>query len=92
MSKVSTFIADLGENANFVASVAHAGAAFILVEHLPGRPLVWALAMTGYALVKEYWFDATYEHNPPQTFWNNTLDFATYMVGAWSAYLVRIAG
>jgi len=82
-------IARLGQNPQFVASFAHAGVAFILVEHLPGNPLYWALGMTAYALVKEYYFDPKFETNPPQTFWDNTLDFATYMIGAWSAYLIR---
>lgn len=45
----------------------------------------WASGIMVYAAVKEYWFDARYEKNPPQTFWMNTQDFIGYVAGAWLA-------
>ncbi len=46
-----------------------------------------SVLMALYALLKEFWFDATYEI-PHQTFKDNMLDFSMYSVGILLALLV----
>ncbi len=43
--------------------------------------------MATYALLKEFWYDATYEI-PHQTFKDNMLDFSMYSVGILLALLI----
>lgn len=90
MSWLSDKIAQLGQNAQFVAFFAHAGVAALLVEHLPGHAWWWLTGMLVYAAGKEFWFDATYEKNPPQTFWDNLEDFIGYAIGAVLGYFLRV--
>jgi hypothetical protein len=80
------WVSKLGQNIQFVAFFAHAGVAALLVEHLPGNALWWALSILVIGGGKEYWYDAKYEQNPPQTFWDNTEDFLGYAVGALAGY------
>lgn len=88
MKTIAKFIASLGFSTTFLAQVSHLTVSFILAEHLPG-PRIWPLAIMAYAAIKEYWFDTTYEH---ATFWDNTLDFSMYTLGAWLGFLVVTHG
>lgn len=83
--KITQFIAKTSVNGTFLAQVGHFSVSFILVEHLPGRHLWWALAMLGWATVKEWWFDSRFEG---ASFWNNLLDYTFYNLGIWAAYLL----
>jgi hypothetical protein len=88
MKTISAFIAALGENPAFVAFNAHCWFAFsvvyVLASHgVPELPLAAIVCLV--AVVKEFWFDARYEQNPPQTFWDNLDDAAGYAVGMWFA-------
>lgn len=79
-------IAALGESSQFVAFWAHFGVSMGLVDHTRlAHKVYMASGIMVYAAVKEYWFDARYEKNPPQTFWMNTQDFIGYVAGAWLA-------
>lgn len=44
-------------------------------------PVFLAVCGTIIAVAKEYWFDLTYEQNPPQTVYDSTIDFVEYLVG-----------
>lgn len=88
LSVVSNYVATLGQSIQFVAFIAHSAVSFILVEHLPMRQWLTALLITIYAGIKEYYFDARYEKNPPQTFKDNTEDFLGYVLGAWLAVIL----
>ena len=81
---LKTFIAGLGENPNFVAFNAHWGFAFFVITiaahfHAP----IWWVAGAAVALAgfKEYYEDKHFELAPPQSFKDNTLDFAGYLIG-----------
>lgn len=82
-------VASVGQNIQFVAFWAHLGVAALLVEHLPDNGLDWALLICLAAGLKEYWFDAKYEHDPPQTFMDNTQDFIGWATGAIIGYVFR---
>ena len=80
---LSSSIAKLGQNIQFVAFWAHAGAACFLVEHLSfGYPLIACAAIFVAAGIKEFYFDAKYEKDPPQTFLDNFEDWIGWAVGA----------
>jgi hypothetical protein len=79
MSIVS-FIADTGENPNFVAFMAHSGVAFFVMTLFHGSWIAAAVCI-GLALAKEYGFDLRYETTPPQTIEDSTMDFAGYLTG-----------
>ena len=83
---LSSFIAKTGTNPTFVAFMAHAGVAYgviyTLAQHLQGPRFGFALLAAILAAAgKEFWFDATQEKDPPQTFEDNLGDFIGYMVG-----------
>lgn len=42
--------------------------------------IIWTI----FTAFLEYWYDANYEKNPPQTFRQNTLDFISYQIGLWA--------
>jgi hypothetical protein len=79
------WIAKLGQNIQFVAFWAHLGVAALLVEHLPWHRWV-AIGITVLGAFKEYYYDARNEQDPPQTFWDNTEDFAGWFLGAVIGY------
>jgi hypothetical protein len=81
VSAFSNFIARMGQNIQFVAFFAHAGVAALVVEHSPHRWIVAGAVMVAGG-IKEYWFDARDETDPPQTFWDNTEDFVGWTTGA----------
>lgn len=90
--RLRTLIADVGESPNFVAAMAHFWFAWsvVITLHLSlPRVPAWsvAIAIVAVAAVKEFWFDARYERNPPQTFIDNLQDFAGYSAGALLAFL-----
>lgn len=75
---LTSFIASLGTNPDFVAFWAHAGVYFAILTFFPHLWLAGVLlAIAG---VKEFWFDATYEV-PKQTFFENVTDFIGYAFG-----------
>jgi hypothetical protein len=76
------WIAKLGQNMQFVAGCAHLFSAAYVVSHSGSHRLTVAVLIVLGAAVKEYWFDAREEHNPPQTFWLNTQDFVSWALGA----------
>ena len=76
------WLAKLGQNIQFVAFVAHAAVAYAAI--LTFDDYAWQIA-TGFVLfaaVKEFWFDARYETDPPQTFDDNLQDFLGYVIGS----------
>jgi hypothetical protein len=83
---LSSFIAKTGTNLTFVAFMAHAGVAYgviyTLAQHLHGPRFGLAMVVAILAAAgKEFWFDATQEKDPPQTFEDNLGDFLGYMAG-----------
>ena len=81
---LAKIVAALGESADFVAFQAHCWFAFALVYYTVGHgtSLWWTAGFAAVAaLLKEWWFDATQEKNPPQTFADNALDSLGYLTG-----------
>ena len=81
-------IANIGQNIQFVAFWAHFGVAALVVEHSPWPWATCALIVV-VAGLKEFWFDATYEKNPPQTFLDNFEDWIGWGVGALAGALLH---
>lgn len=80
------WLAQLGENRQFVAFFAHFGVAALICEHTPW----WMMTViVGGAAVKEFYFDAHYETDPPQTFWDNAEDWAGWTLGAYIGHLLH---
>jgi hypothetical protein len=71
-----------------VAACAHFFAAGYLVLLFPSHALWIAVGITAYAAVKEFFFDARYEEDPPQTWQDDLQDFAGYVAGAWVTFLI----
>lgn len=89
--KLAAFIAELGENPNFIAFNAHCWFAYASVFTLASfgvDALPVCAAVIVAAGIKEFWFDATQEKDPPQTFLDNLEDFAGYAGGALLAVAV----
>lgn len=80
---IARLIAELGEDPLFIAFNAHCWFAFAIVStaSIHGYPFQAAGICAIAAGLKEFWFDATYEHDPPQTFWDNLEDFGGYAAG-----------
>ena len=81
LTKLSNLISALGQSIQFVAFMAHLFfAAYLLKEFSAHR---WWLAggIIVFAAAKEFWYDAAYERNPPQTMLDNVEDFMGYAVG-----------
>lgn len=83
-NKLSNFIANLGQNIQFVAFMAHMFFTAWLISRFDSLDLRITLAIAAIfiSFVKEFWFDATYEKNPPQTFKDNLQDWLGYTLGA----------
>lgn len=83
--RFAAWIARTGQNPAFVAFNAHCWFAFAVVYTAASAghsSIVIAAIVTALAAVKEFTFDATQEHDPPQTFDDDLLDFAGYVTGA----------
>lgn len=80
MNKLYQLIAKLGQNANFVAFMAHSGIAATVLLATKGNlwVAIGALIVAG---IKEFYFDMKYETTPPQTFTDSLEDFVGYFVG-----------
>lgn len=79
---IKSYVAALGQNIQFVAYMAHMGVTALIVEHTGRwRPYV-AVAVVVASAIKEFYFDARYEKDTPQTFLDNLQDFAGYLSGA----------
>jgi len=76
---LSTVIAKIGTNAEFIAFNAHAGIAGFVVLACHGNYWVAGIGAVA-AMVKEFWFDATFEQ-PKQTFLDNLTDTLGYFTG-----------
>lgn len=82
--KIADFIASIGQSIQFVAFFAH----FFCAAYVISRFYDWdlrillALLVTIGAAIKEFWFDANYEKNPPQTFKDNLEDWLGWTLGA----------
>jgi hypothetical protein len=90
---MKAWIAKIGQSIQFVAFWAHLGVAGLLIvlinKLLSKRPAeILALVIIVAGGVKEYYFDATTEQNPPQTFWDNTEDFIGWCVGSLVGFLL----
>lgn len=87
MSTITKWIAALGQNVQFVAGVAHFGVAALVAEHVYTRdPLYTLIAITVAAAVKEFYFDATYETDPVQTWQDNLEDFLGWVSGGFFGF------
>ena len=87
LSTLSSWVSKLGQSIQFVAFWAHFGVAALVVEHTPHHVLTAVLVALG-AAVKEFWYDAKYEINPPQTFTDNLTDWLGWTLGAVVALLL----
>lgn len=86
-------LATLGQNQQWVAFWAHWGVAAEVVEHLSfGHAIALTLSIMAAAAVKEFWYDATYEKNPPQTFADNLEDWIGWSLGAVSGIFFLCMG
>jgi hypothetical protein len=81
-------VAKLGQNIQFVAFWAHFGVAALAVGHLPHPWLAFVIIALA-AGVKEFWFDAKYESNPPQTFMDGLEDWIGWAAGAFVGIYLR---
>jgi len=92
MADKENWLAALGQNAQFVAFFAHLGAAETLTI-LAFRFTRFGWGVVGLiilgAAIKEFYFDAKYEKDPPQTFWDNFQDFIGYALGTVVGWLLR---
>lgn len=79
--------ARIGENQKFVLFMAHAGVAFGVLEYFKVTPLSVAIAITITAL-KEFWYDMSFETNPPQTFQDSLEDWSEYILGIFTAVIL----
>ena len=91
---LSSFVARIGSNVQFIAFNAHWGVTFAVMAFvLHAFPwinfdLLGALVLTA-AAVKEFYFDAKYELD--QTFINNFEDWMGYAAGVLILWLYRLA-
>ena len=82
VTALTTKVAELGQNNQFVAAMAHIGWGFSLTSLFAASNVyIGAAALTVAAGVKEFYFDRLHEKTPPQTFMDDATDFATYLVG-----------
>jgi len=82
---LTSAIAKIGTNPTFIAQNAHCWFAFsvLVTLHLgfiDSSIWLFIAPLLGFAALKEFWFDATYEM-PKQTFEDNMLDFGGYALG-----------
>jgi hypothetical protein len=82
-------VSRLGQNIQFVAFWAHFGVAALAVEHSPFSPWYAFAAIVVAASAKEFWFDATYERDPPQVFIDNLEDWIGWVAGAFVGVFLR---
>jgi hypothetical protein len=81
---LKTFVAGLGDNAEFVATNAHWGFAFFLMTvayHFGAETWEISLPLVLLFGLKEFWFDKHFETAPPQDFLDNLEDFGGYLFG-----------
>lgn len=83
---ISSTIAAIGENPYWVAGNAHFWFAAFILHEVP-NPILLGVVLVA-AAVKEFYFDAKYETDPPQTALDNWTDFAGYAAGAVFGYFV----
>lgn len=81
------------QDSNFTAWSLHFwSAAFIVLVF--GHLIGWVAAFIALGVIfplaawKEFYFDAKYEQNPPQTFHDNLMDFIWYIAGGAVGLLV----
>ena len=81
-TKITAVISSLGQSIQFCAWFAHFGVASIIAEHVYTRDPLWTLmVIVALGAAKEFLYDALYEANPPQTFWDNLEDFSGWCAG-----------
>lgn len=86
------WLATIGQNIQFVAFWAHLGVAAIVTiaaYHFTADGTYVAAAIVSGAAIKEYYFDAKYEKDPPQTFVDNTEDFIGWALGTLVGWLLK---
>lgn len=82
ISKLANFVAATGQNIQFVAFLLHAFViAYFLRVWFYGHRWWFIAGVMLFGAVKEFWFDARDETNPPQTFADNLEDFLGYLTG-----------
>jgi hypothetical protein len=74
---ITSLIAKIGQNPNFIAFMAHLGFSFIVLSFFPSLWTVGIILVL--AAVKEFYFDIKYETN--QTVLDGLLDYAGYASG-----------
>jgi hypothetical protein len=89
ISNISAEVATIGQNIQFVAWFAHAGVANFVVQHSFGHQAVLAIVVIVAGGIKEFWFDATYEKDPPQTFLDNFEDWSGWAAGAILGWILK---
>lgn len=86
---MTNIVAKIGQNPTFIAFNAHCWFAYAIVYTLPWHAAL-ALGVVAAAAVKEFWFDAHYETNPPQTAVDNLTDWLGYCFGVLLAMLAVV--
>ena len=92
MTVKENWLATIGQNIQFVAFWAHLGVAglvTILFYHFTKYGSYISISIVIGAFIKEYYFDAKYEKNPPQSFLDNTEDFAGWAFGVLIGWLLK---
>lgn len=75
-------ISALGQNIQFVAFFAHAGVSYFIIDVASDScKMPLALLIIVLAGIKEFYFDARFEKDPPQTFWDNLEDWLGWSLG-----------
>lgn len=87
MNKVTSWISALGQSIQFCAFFAHFGIAALVAEHVWCSHSLWILILIVVAAgIKEFYFDATYETAPKQTFTDNLEDFLGWTCGGFFGF------
>ena len=79
-------LASIGQNIQFVAFMAHFGCSYALVATFHYWPV--PLSVIVLSAIKEFWYDAKYETDPPQTALDGWEDFAGYAIGVIAAWFI----
>jgi hypothetical protein len=82
-STITKWISALGQNEQFLGFVCHFGVAALLCEHtFHYDPIIPVLLFAIGGGLKEFYWDAKYETDPPQSFTDNLSDWIGWVSGA----------
>lgn len=88
---LASSIAKIGQSADFITAMAHAGFAYSVLATCAYFGLTLWVAVPVFMVlvgVKEFYMDVTFEKNPPQTLLDGAQDFLEYMGGVVVAALI----